>query len=239
MTEWWTYRLSDFLMFSARTYRRLFELYNTEVWPAQLGAGVLGVVLLAAACRRQPPFAAATVGVLVVAWLWVAWAFHLRRYATINTAAPWFAAAFVLEAVLLGGCALAGVRWRESTAHGARGRIGLALLAFAVLGLPLLGATLGRPWTQAEVVGIAPDPTALATLGTLLLVNHRHAAGPRRTWIGRLAWPLPILWCVISGATLWTMDAPEAPLLPLLAGLALVAARRSLSIDRSSAPSAG
>jgi uncharacterized membrane protein len=239
MTEWWTYRLSDFLMFSARTYRRLFELYNAEVWPAHLAAAVLGVVLLAAAWRRHPPFAAATVGVLAVAWLWVAWAFHLQRYATINTAAPWFAAAFGLEAALLGGCALAGVRWRESTAHGARGRIGLGLLAFAVLGLPLLGATLGRPWTQAEVVGIAPDPTALATLGALLLLRDGDAAGSRGTWVGRLAWPLPILWCLISGATLWTMDAPEAPLLPLLAGLALVAARRSLSIERSSARSAG
>ena len=25
MTEWWTYRLSDFLLFAPDTYRRLFE----------------------------------------------------------------------------------------------------------------------------------------------------------------------------------------------------------------------
>ncbi len=37
MSEWWTYTLSDFLLFSARTYYRLFELYNRDVWPAQLG----------------------------------------------------------------------------------------------------------------------------------------------------------------------------------------------------------
>ena len=35
MTEWWTYRPSDFLLFSPRTYHRLFELYNEWLWPAQ------------------------------------------------------------------------------------------------------------------------------------------------------------------------------------------------------------
>ena len=35
MPEWWTYSLSDFLMFSPRTYYRLFELHNAAIWPAQ------------------------------------------------------------------------------------------------------------------------------------------------------------------------------------------------------------
>ena len=30
MSEWWTYRLSNFLLFSPRTYYRLFELYNSD-----------------------------------------------------------------------------------------------------------------------------------------------------------------------------------------------------------------
>jgi hypothetical protein len=28
MSEWWTYTLSDFLLFSPRVYYRLFELHN-------------------------------------------------------------------------------------------------------------------------------------------------------------------------------------------------------------------
>ena len=43
MSEWWTYSLSDFLMFSARSYWRLTELYNRDVWPAQLVALAAGV----------------------------------------------------------------------------------------------------------------------------------------------------------------------------------------------------
>ena len=33
MSEWWTYHLSDFLLFAPRTYYRLFELYNAAIWP--------------------------------------------------------------------------------------------------------------------------------------------------------------------------------------------------------------
>ena len=50
MSEWWTYHLSDFLLFSPRTYYRLFELYNAAIWPAQivaLGAGSGGRAALA------------------------------------------------------------------------------------------------------------------------------------------------------------------------------------------------
>ena len=49
MSEWWTYRLSDFLMFSPRTYYRLFELYNAEVWPGHwVGLSVGATALFAA-----------------------------------------------------------------------------------------------------------------------------------------------------------------------------------------------
>ena len=47
MSEWWTYRPSDFLLFSPRTYHRLFELYNREIWPAQLASLGRGLAMLA------------------------------------------------------------------------------------------------------------------------------------------------------------------------------------------------
>ena len=48
-TEWWTYRLSDLLMFSARSYHRLFELYNQDIWPAQVVALLAGLAVMAGA----------------------------------------------------------------------------------------------------------------------------------------------------------------------------------------------
>ena len=53
MDEWWTYRLSDFLLFSPHTYYRLFELYNIDVWPLQILALSLGIAVIVL-IKRQP-----------------------------------------------------------------------------------------------------------------------------------------------------------------------------------------
>ena len=225
MREWWTYALSDFLMFAPRTYYRLFELYNAALWPAHLAALVLGMALLVVSLRPTPWAARSACAMLAACWLWVAWAFHLQRYATINWAANWFAAAFAIEGVLLLGAVAFGARLRTSASGRGVRYTGLGLLLFAVLVQPWFGVVLGRPWTQAEIFGIAPDPTAVGTLGVLLLLRFDAQAGrPRQTrLLALLLWPIPVLWCLISGATLWTMQAPDALLLPLAALLALLA----------------
>ena len=41
MSEWWTYRPSDLLMFAPRTYWRLFELHNESLWPMQVLTALL------------------------------------------------------------------------------------------------------------------------------------------------------------------------------------------------------
>ena len=44
MSEWWTYRAEDFLLFSPRVYWRMFELHNAALWPLHvltLAAGLI------------------------------------------------------------------------------------------------------------------------------------------------------------------------------------------------------
>jgi hypothetical protein len=227
MSEWWTYRLSDFLLFTARTYHRLFELYNAEVWPGHLVALALGLALLAVSARGGSGAARAACAVLAACWLWVAWAFQLQRYATINWAATGFAAAFAIEGALLVGAV--GARARLRGGHGLAGAVGLGLLFFAVVGQPWIGRALGRPWTQAEVFGLAPDPTVVGTLGLLVLLRPADEAGggsATRAFLLAL-WPIPLLWCLVGGATLWAMDAPEAALMPCAGLLAVFAALRA------------
>ncbi|OUL99250.1 DUF6064 family protein [Variovorax sp. JS1663] len=202
MSAWWSYRPSDFLLFSAQTYHRLFELYNAELWPAQLFAAALGLALVWLPAKGRPAAAGRAIFLLLAAcWCWVAWAFHLQRYAAINWAATWFAAGFALQGLflLLAAC----IEWER--AHRARRTLGLALLGFAVLVQPWLGLVLrGRPWTEAELFGMAPDPTALGTAGLLLAL--RPAAGTRFGQVlWWLAWPIPLLWCAIGALTQWTL----------------------------------
>ncbi len=216
MSEWWTYTLHDFLMFAPATYQRLFARYNAAVWPLQVPALVLGCAawwMLA----RHPARWRAAVAITAAGWLWTAWAFHWQRYAGIHTAAPWFAGAFALQALWLAWMARPGSAWQPRTAPGALRWGGLAVFAGAVLVLPLVGSLFGRPWQEAALFGLAPDATALGTLGLLLSLQRRPAAA----WATVLVWTIPVLWCAFSAATLWTLDMRDGAVLAL-AGAAAV-----------------
>lgn len=208
MSEWWTYSLSDFLMFSSRSYWRLIESYNATVWPAHLLALAIGAVVMVCVARPGRRTHKTAALLLAAAWAWVGWAVHWQRYADINTAAPYFAAAFGVQAVLLGWAAARPDK-HATPPH----RLASAIIGLAVVAWPLLALARGGGWPQAEVVGIAPDPTVLATLGVLLAWRAHWSL-----------WPIPVMWCAVSGATLMELQVAPAWLLPVLA-LAIVVAR--------------
>jgi hypothetical protein len=214
MSEWWSYTLSDFLLFSPRAYYRLFELYNQSQWPVQLLFLALGAAIPVLLYRGGPHRGRIIAAILAAGWLWVAWAFHLQRYATIHWAAVYFAAGFAVEAALL---VWAGVIRGELALPPSR--TGLGLFLFGLILYPVIGPVLGRPWPQTEVFGVGPDPTIIATLGILLPAASR----PPLTLL-----LVPMLWCAVSGATLWAMRSPEALVLPLAALLVLFRLRNRL-----------
>lgn len=224
MSEWWTYSLRDLLLFSPQTYYRQFELHNVEWWPLPLITLALGLAL-PVLLRRSSPYSMRTITVvLALCWLWVAWAFHWQRYAAINLAGGYFALAFAVEALLLLWLAMTRGSLQTELVSQTRYYAGMGVLLYAQLIHPLIGLLQGRNLAQAEVFGMAPDATALATLGILLL------AGGRRFWL--LA-PIPLLWCFISGATLWAMQAKDFFILPLLALLAIVFASTTAVQNRT------
>lgn len=227
MDDWWTYTLSDFLLFSPRTYYRLLQRHNESVWPVHLlttGLGIFILYSLRHASARQGRIIA---GILFVLWLWVGWAFLWSRYATINWAAAYLMPLFATEALLIGWY---GFRknWTFRLRRDRASTLGGALFLLALVLYPLLAPLSGRPWQQSEIFGVLPDPTAVATLGLLLTVDRPPP------------WSLlivPLLWCGFAGATLWAMGSMEA-VVPVLAGLlalggygarATVARRRAVS----------
>jgi len=209
MSEWWTYSLSDFLMFSQRSYYRLIALYNEAVWPAHLLGLAVGLAVIVCVARPGPQMRRVALLALALAWAWIGWAYHLERYADINTAGPWFALAFGVQALLLGFLA--------ARPHGAaparmQKQVALGFISLAVLAYPLLALGSSHGWGQAEVFGIAPDPTAIATLGVLLACR-----------VHLVAWLIPLAWCAVSGATLMELRVGHAWLLPTSAILAVAA----------------
>jgi len=213
MPEWWTYRLTSFLLFSPRTYYRTIELYNAEIWPAQVAGVATGLAILLLLLGKRARRDQAIAALLAGCWLWTGWAFHYQRYAEINWIAPWFGAAFAFQALLLVIGGVVARRIALQPAEGRAFRFTIALVAIVVVGYPLLAPLTGRPWTSAEIFGIAPDPTALATIAVLALVR------------GRVRWLLlvvPLAWCSFTALTLWAMKVPEAFVVATIAFLALL-----------------
>jgi hypothetical protein len=223
MSEWWTYRPSDSLMFAPRLYWRLFESLNAAWWPLHLLLVGGGLVFVAWCVRARPSDAVIglrlALAALAICWLLVAWAFLYTRFAPINWPAHGYALAFAMQSgALLLVAALGSVRAEE---HRLRRRAGLGLMLWALLLHPLLPLARGAPWAQAEVFGLAPDPTAIATLGVLLTLAATTTAA---RWALRLAWIVPLAWCALSAATLATMASPQA-MVPV-AALVVAAATR-------------
>jgi hypothetical protein len=197
MSEWWSYRPSDFLLFSSRAYGRLVERHNAETWPLHLVALAAGVAVLVLLWRRPRHAAPAIAVLLAIAWAFSGWRFHQQRYSAINWAATWFAAAHGTQAVMLLFAAVWSWRRNWSVRASPAASIGFALVLFGWPGVALL---LGRPWTQSEVWGVMPDPTAF---GTLLLA-------PLLPWRGRL-WlaPIPLVAAVLGAMTQWLLVSPH------------------------------
>jgi len=228
MSEWWTYHLSSFVLFSPRSYLRLLERYNDDVRPLQLVtmAAAIAIVLWARSRRSWPsraiPLALASM------WLLVALAFHVRRYATINWAAQYFAIAFVAEALVLAWVGTVRGRLRFGVHRSLQQRAAYVIVAAALAGVPLAEWLAGREWRQLEWFGVAPDPTVIGTLGMLLLASHKP---PWATLV------IPLLWCGVNGAFQWALGLRDALALPLTAVLVLATQLAPLS-SRSPRPSA-
>jgi len=246
------YRPGDFLMFSPRTYWRLFEQHNAAWWPWGLLWPVLALAAAVWLARGGLVAQRATALALAAASVFVAQVFVLGLYEPINWAARglawlWWvlAAALVLQpfALSLSKCRFERglrqpqperevVRAWASTSSARTGS--LILLAWALFGHPLLALLAGRPLAQAEVAGLAPDPTAIVVLAWLvqvprpqqpLRVNRAGLALRAAAALAYgLAWGAAVTLCLAAAATLATMGEPQAAAM-LVAPIAAVIAR--------------
>lgn len=172
---------------------------------------------------------------------------HLRQsLAQLTGVALAWAAAFAVQALAAAGLAIRTVRtWRAPARTGAASAdtarppaalpsaaaapVGpppaghraaqtlAALLAGLALLWPLTAPLMGRPLWQAQVFGLAPDPTVLGWLAWLALAPLRG-----RAWLALAA--VPLGWSVFGGLMGAAMGSPTAAVLPA-AGAAVLALR--------------
>ncbi|WP_085918830.1 DUF6064 family protein [Halomonas sp. CSM-2] len=212
MNAWTSYRLQDFIPFTAEVYFRLLERMGETFWPLHLLTLALGAAALALALRHRPRLACLLPSPL---WAFVAVAFFFQRYASLNWAGGYVGNAFIAQAVLLVVMALTG--WGMDKAPRSTSPpviLGTAIALFGLIVMPLIAPLSGDSWYQAEVFGLHADPTAVTTLGLVLIMLRGFAL-----WIAAI---IPTLWLVVSGLTLQVLDSTGAVVLFAVLAFALV-----------------
>ena len=178
------------LPFTTDQFLGVFHRYNEAVWPAQVALVLLAVAALALAARGEGSVARgrAVAGVLALLWTWMGVAYHLAFFRAINPAAVVFGVAFVAQGAALLWYGVRRGRLAFRVPRGLRSAAGWLLVAYALVGYPLLGIALGHRYPAAPTFGL-PCPTTIFTLGLLLWTERPPP------W-GVLA--IPLAWAAIG-----------------------------------------
>lgn len=177
------------LPYSVEVFFTLMAQYNGANFPA----GPLGVVLaLALLLLVVQPHLLPIAGrdrmiavLLSAAWIWVGMLHQLDMMATLNFMAPYYGFAWIVGGLLIGLSGTVFGHVRFGFPQQLRGWVGAALALFGAFGYPLIVLLLGYGWAALPLVGTAPDPTAIFTVGMLLMVRDRT---PLHLLLIPLAW---------------------------------------------------
>ncbi len=215
------------LPFTTEQFLEVFRRYNAAVWPAQWALAAIAVTAVVYALRGGLHTGRRVSVILALLWLWMATAYHLAFFATINGAAVLFALGFVAQAALFAWYALHARRLQFRPRLNAAGIAGAVFVLYALAGYPALGYALGHRYPAAPTFGV-PCPTTVFTFGILL-------------WcVGPVPWRLlaiPTLWAVVGTSAALSLGMVEDFALPVAALVAVsVAAAERHRIRWHAAP---
>ena len=214
--------------FTRDQFFAVFVAYNSAIWPAAILAYPLAVVMLAQALRggkRNTRIVAASLALL---WGFVGIAYHGLYFSRINLAAPLFAAAFVLQALLFVATAISG-RGMEFGAHSRiRSAVGVGLILYAAIAYPLLGLIAGERYPAMPLFGVTPCPLLVFTFGLFVLASRV------RWWL----WIVPLLWSLVGGSAFYRLAVPQDLALPVAALAAIVLSAADHVRSRRASPAA-
>ena len=167
-----------------------FTRYNEAVWPAQIGFYVVAALLVTLALRPSRRSSLWISGLLAVLWAWMGIVYHWGFFARINTAAYLFGSVFLLQSLAFVVAAAGRERISFRFAADGYGRIGAALVAYALIVYPIIGALAGHGYPNGPTFGL-PCPTTIATFGLLLWVRGRVPG-----WL----FVIPAVWSIVGSS---------------------------------------
>jgi hypothetical protein len=187
------------LPFTPGEFFQVFREYNDTVWPAQLLLVVLALAAVLFALRPLRRSGEMIATVLAILWSWLALAYHLAFFASINPLAYVFSALSLAGAFVFLWEGLYRKKVQFRWTGDLRSIVGIALVGFSLVIYPAWSWSVGHAYPAMPTFGL-PCPTTIFTIGMLAFLLPPY---PRSLFI------VPILWCLIGAQAAFLLGVTE------------------------------
>lgn len=187
------------LPFSVDEFFKVFESYNLSVWPIQFLFYILAVAAVALIYRRSNKASEIVWSILGFFWGWMGLVYHIIFFSSINKAAYFFGATFLVQGFLFLYFGVVKKSIRLTFTLDPAGILALVFIVYALILYPILGYLMGHTYPRTPTLGV-PCPTTIFTFGLLLYATNR------------IPWYLvmvPLLWSIISFSAAVNLSVKE------------------------------
>ena len=174
------------LPFTLEQFKLVFHRYNLAIWPAQMLALLIGVLVLLPILRGKQKLWPSQLG-LALMWLTVGFAYHYTYFRQINSLAAGFAGACIVQGLLL--LVARNAAKPQETLSTWKRVAGWAMVIYSMVVYPLIGLALGHAFPDNPTFGVTPCPTTMFTLGVLTICAGR---------LPRYLVVIPVIWSLIG-----------------------------------------
>jgi hypothetical protein len=147
--------------------------YNLTFWPIQIGAYILGIVVVILAIVNGGYSNRIISAILALFWLWVGVVFNLLYFSPLFPMAISFVFLFVLEAGILTFTGVIKGTLSFKFKADLRGIIGALFVIYSMAGYPMIENLLGHEYPNLLLFGLVPCPMTVFTLGIFLWSDKR------------------------------------------------------------------
>jgi hypothetical protein len=158
--------------FDLQEFLKVLENYNQDIWPLQVLAYFLGVIVLLHSFKKGNLSNKFILVILSIFWIWTGLVFSTFYWAPTYEFAYSFSVLFIVQGILF-LTALSKSNFSVHFKSNLYSIIGLIFIFYAMFGYQILGYFIGHVYPKYFPFGLVPCPTTIFTIGLFLMANRK------------------------------------------------------------------
>ncbi len=174
--------------FTIEQFMDVMANYNLAVWPFQVILNLLAVAAVIFSFKKFSYSDKINSIILAFLWIWIGVAYHLSFFTSINPAAYFFGALFIIQGIIFIYFGIFKSQLSFSFTTNSYSVVGVIFILYALIIYPIFGYYMGHIYPQSPTFGL-PCPTTIFTFGVLLFTDKKF---PKYILV------IPLIWSLIG-----------------------------------------